>query len=918
MPESLSKLQPNRDLLCYFQRPSAIAALSSTSTSGFTVSGSWRQQFDWAVIEWNRDNTFEHPLLRNLPDGDLSGLQLSYQETRSNCISMDSTLYPTVDWPSLRIWADPGTGEVIYKVPLRSNATSVAGATIAASATFGINGTPTPGDYIELAWETEHYTYQLTAADTLASSVAAVANSVNTFSTTMSAAVNSNQITLTYRGNLGANGNRLGVYGNVSGSRSESWSPVSQNLSGGISPSAWQVNLNFSTLTDVTGVKIPANAIRKMRWTYAADLQPGSYVRSEFSVVVSNWTVNGTGRGYQVAGPGSRRIEDSAREVSYTGAWSFSKGNFSGGSIGFTTTPGDRLSTVYTSSGSHQLYLGTRRSYNASLATFSVDGATPKTIQLLIPGEDVLSRVLLGTFSGGPPHTVVVTHAGNSGEYLYFDFLEVVYPSVTLPTFPVQSTTTLATDWDTDHSIALPPERTAWLIHTLGFQGRANHYAGALWFYELVRIGHVYASGTVTFNGTPTYSGITQISIGVLGSGVSPTVIQHLHLVGDTAVSISKAFELMLNNGYTAVWAHASGTTVTIYSRSMGTAGNSITLAASTMNSPSFNPQASGPTLAGGVDGTGGGVLNDIANIGWRTDLAATPRINRAARDWTRGFFTALNAYGITGASAFSTELQHGDPSVQVGIAQRYPSGNPVLLNTPALQTNFSPASLAYWQQVHLDMATVLVAAGQTPYLQFGEVQWWYFPDDGSGMPFYDAYTQQQFATQYGRPMTVFTNANASPAAYPQEAAFLPALIGQFTTTIMAFVRQTYPQTKFEVLYPPDVNNYPFTSVVNLPLSAWSPATLDCLKTENFSYTAARNLNQSKISVLLPITLGFPRSKSSHLVGISDYTTPWQKEAGQSLGENVESVVLFALDQFCLIGYSVPYNPGVRRGLFLS
>jgi len=32
----------------------------------------------------NRDNVFEYPGLRNLPDGDLSGLQLSYQEERTN------------------------------------------------------------------------------------------------------------------------------------------------------------------------------------------------------------------------------------------------------------------------------------------------------------------------------------------------------------------------------------------------------------------------------------------------------------------------------------------------------------------------------------------------------------------------------------------------------------------------------------------------------------------------------------------------------------------------------------------------------------------------------------------------------------------------------------------------------------------
>ena len=53
------------------------------SANGFTLSGTWRQQFDWAVVEWNRDNVYEHPAIRYLPDPDLSGLELSYLEQRS-------------------------------------------------------------------------------------------------------------------------------------------------------------------------------------------------------------------------------------------------------------------------------------------------------------------------------------------------------------------------------------------------------------------------------------------------------------------------------------------------------------------------------------------------------------------------------------------------------------------------------------------------------------------------------------------------------------------------------------------------------------------------------------------------------------------------------------------------------------------
>src|SRR3954468_12443457 len=125
MAEQLYKLSPHRDLQCYFLMPSAIAAMSNASSNGFTLSGKWRQQFDWAVVEWNRDNVFEHPALRNLPDGDLSGLHLSYEETRTNCIAMDSTTYDPIGWSSLRIWEESDGAENFHRVALRGHATPV-------------------------------------------------------------------------------------------------------------------------------------------------------------------------------------------------------------------------------------------------------------------------------------------------------------------------------------------------------------------------------------------------------------------------------------------------------------------------------------------------------------------------------------------------------------------------------------------------------------------------------------------------------------------------------------------------------------------------------------------------------------------------------------------------------------------------
>ena len=558
---------------------------------------------------------------------------------------------------------------------------------------------------------------------------------------------------------------------------------------------------------------------------------------------------------------------------------------------------------TYSTALGHNLYLGTRYLSPGPQS----DGAGGRRISERCGSEQADRRCTdpgtPGAVCRGATHTVTVTHSGNAGEKLYFDFLEIALRSLDLPEFDVCSTTTLATDWDTNHSLALAPERTAWLMHKLGFQGRANHYAGAMWFYELCSPGNRYASATVQFAGSPRFLDVTHIDI-------AGTVIQHVNLTSDTPESIAKCFELLIAAGTSAVWAHAYGATLTITARSMGAAGNAIAIAAGNSGS-TFTATASGTTLSGG---SGASADNDAA---WRTDVGAIPRLNRAARDWSRSFFQALKGYGIDVAAAFSTELRHGDDSLAAGIAQRYPGG-PVWVNTPALQTNFSPVSAAFWQQVYCDMATVMTEAGVTPYLQFGEVQWWYKPDDGTGMPFYDDYTASSFQAEYGRPLALIESQNSDPTLFASECAFLPTLIGEFTDGIMTFVRSKYPQARFEVLYPMDVNDTPLNRIINYATASWTPAKLDCLKTENFIYTGDRNLDKCRESIGKPLELGFPRSKSSHLIGISDYTTPWERERQSALSEGIESVVLFALDQYCLIGYDLQAMGRKGRGRFMG
>jgi hypothetical protein len=217
-------------------------------------------------------------------------------------------------------------------------------------------------------------------------------------------------------------------------------------------------------------------------------------------------------------------------------------------------------------------------------------------------------------------------------------------------------------------------------------------------------------------------------------------------------------------------------------------------------------------------------------------------------------------------------------------------------------------------------MADLQASAGLVPYLQSGEVQWWYFAkhtwqqtngtwvdlgDAQIGMPFYDDYTKQQFAAIYGRPMQII-QAGADPAANPRETAFLPTLIGAYTAAIRNALKPRYANARFEVLYPTDVNNTPLNLVINYPINEWTPQNLNCLKTEALSYTAGCDLDGAARSIQFSAAKGFSTIQRSHLVGIGDRKTAWMKESNLAQAQGLESVVLFALDQFCLIGYPAP------------
>lgn len=900
--ETFHKLRPDQDLQVYFEQPSAIAALSQATASSFVVSGEWRQQGDWCVVEWTRDNPVDHPLWRNFPDGDLSGLTLAYDEQRTNCIEMDSTLYPTVEWDQLRVWTEQNGVSQFHRVRLLPYAQPIEGSYQPAACTFILTGTPAAGDYVGISWHTEHRTHECYALDTPETIVLAIANAVNAFPGGMEAVATGNVLELRYVGfpgspgyrHPGANGNRVGVYSYAKGMGTLAWDQTHAVLQGGTSPAMWRVTLPFASIADVEGSPIDWQHVRKLRWTYAAPLSYGPFEQLEFSASIENWTVSGADTLYRFAGPGSRRIEDSHENAQYLGNWRKAKGNYSGGSIHWTNEDDSEVVVRYYHPQAHELYLGSRAHAAGGPVSITINTGSPVTHQFAVAGEDNLVRRFLQPMSAGT-HEVRIRKLPGASTF-YFDFLEIAHPETVFPALPRDFQLSLSTDWDTDHSLSIPAERTAAFLRRLGYCGRVNHYVGAMWFYRLRNKGFTHAEGSILFQGSPVFGATTEVRIGNEDYGPAfDTVFTHLNRAGDTAESVALAFALRINDGSTAIRAEAENGTLRIIARRLGTEGNKITIAA-TPSAGDFIAVPTSPKLAGGENGQ------------WVTDIQATPKLNRAMRDWHRAFFAALANEGIDCVTAYSTELRHGDRSPEEGIAQRYWDLSAVELNTPAVQTNFSPTSLAYWREVHAESAELMDQGGLVPYLQLGEVQYWYFPN-ASGMPYYDEDATAAFLAQYGRPMARIADQYQDPALYADELSFLKNRLGAFSEGIFAHVKSLYPSARFEVLYPPDVNDSSIGKVVNYPDSAWSTANLNCLKTESFIFTLTSNLNKSKETVRMSATKGFPKTNRAHLVGISDYSSSWRKELEFALSEGLESVTLFALDQFCLIGYPVYSRP---------
>ncbi len=150
------KFQPHRTLyLRGFDRRGAAASPHNASAAGFTLSGCWSDQADFAVaVLLDADDVYGHLFTsRYLPDFSLAGVTLDFDMAWAGCQNPTSSKYPSVAWGSLSYIARSVAGGVVTETPgtVALPVTSTTGGA-QASCTYTVNGTAVAYDRVQLVY----------------------------------------------------------------------------------------------------------------------------------------------------------------------------------------------------------------------------------------------------------------------------------------------------------------------------------------------------------------------------------------------------------------------------------------------------------------------------------------------------------------------------------------------------------------------------------------------------------------------------------------------------------------------------------------------------------------------------------------------------------------------------------------------
>ena len=676
-----------------FDRRGSAASMHNASASGFSMSGCWSDQVDFAVaVLFDADDTYGHLFTsRYLPDFNLAGVKLDFDLALTGCQNPISLKYASVPWGSLSYIKRTVSAGVVTETPgtVPLNITATSGGS-AATASFTIAGTPTTYDRLYLVYlgNTVFDTnvggaYSITTGDTLAmvaAKVAALINSATSSTCPLQAGSSGATVTVNYT-SIGQDGNGvelLSMYKTAgttqiypAGSASTASGQAVQ-MTGGVDPTSIHVHLDFSALglASVRQLWLTlAPALNYASGVSGASLVP--YVGCEWSAVFSNWTVADPGgvTPLKVAGPGSVTVTSSDAWAKRAGSgWSQVPGWYVGGFAWQSGYFGDTVTVTYSCQSTHDLYLGTALSTAGGSFIASVDGGAAvhvSTYSLQSSASPTSGRRLIASGIAAGSHTVFFTVAIGT---CLFDFLQAVVSSDPVAPSVNYPAVSCACDFDTGQTYQIAPARLLWILNQAGLSGDIDFYSGVFFALKRVRNGGSFRQATITLSGSIGGTDVVWVTVGGSSNAVSGiyvsgdtemqgnrtggcalggTVFGVAAFPADTLATFAQRVANAINGLFVGICAAPTSTpgqlTVTVLSPI-----NGFSLDVSTAAGSSVVLAVTGDIGVGGVGGNEGT---------WAVDPTQAVPLNRAFVDYVTDLAGLVKAAGHTMTVAFSQEL---------------------------------------------------------------------------------------------------------------------------------------------------------------------------------------------------------------------------------------------------------------------
>ena len=205
-------------------------------------------------------------------------------------------------------------------------------------------------------------------------------------------------------------------------------------------------------------------------------------------------------------------------------------------------------------------------------------------------------------------------------------------------------------------------------------------------------------------------------------------------------------------------------------------------------------------------------------------------------------------------------------------------------------------------------------------------------------MAYYDAVTSAAVQSALGRPLYKFTCQDDDPAVNNgADASFLAARLKAHVDAIRAAVLAQYPNAKFEILYPNDVNNpvcllgagvpYPqggrLNAAVNLP-PEWKlqqTSGLDRFKVEALSWGATYlHLDLATEAILFAFTnpMSWDIGSVAYLIPWFNGTCPWPREFKLASTRGLGLINFWAYHHLAMMSWPLPFPTPLQRSAFQS